>query len=510
MKSKRLTVRCIPFTREALQSEICRASFAEEGSYPCDQVCYLGSYLSHRESGAKTIIVETPYVDRHYLEEYSQYYATTLRPPRPKATRLHFFKNAISTRQFSYVLKQAANGNFDGACQKLNEAYLGFSVVRPLPDAPIGRTVLSTFNNDNLNRCYTLPPHPYRVHLCGLKLKVCGVPFQQQEQAVGACATTAVWSALAQVMRHDGGRAPTPFAVTEAATKHWVKDRVFPATSGLIDEQILEAIRQFGYSPHFFECKKKEGQDALFMMAVKCYLRSGIPVILKIHSPGDADAHAVTVVGFREDDEELVPDIAHKEKSWRTLCLRAKGMFRLYVHDDRLGAYARAEWQMEANKFIQFNFKPHEAGFEKYKEKVDVMAAIIPVYPKIRLSAQDLVGYAGQLLPLFKGLVGPGKQNNLYIDLRFAQTGECLEQLFHSGLPADKLSSFAKQAVLSRYVGMITFLIDDEPLAIILCDSTDIRRTAPAPAPLLAMLLYPPYDQHSDVLKNNLPGALIF
>lgn len=508
MKSKHLTVRCIPFSREALQSEICGASFAETGSEPCEQVRYLGSYLSHKESGAKTIIIETPYVDRHYLEEYSQYYATTLRPPRPKATRLHFFKNSISNRQFSYLLKKAANGNFDGACQKLNETYLGFSVIRPLPDAPIGRTVLATFNNDSLNRCYTLPPHPYRVHLCGLKLKVCGVPFQQQEQAVGACATTAVWSALAQVMRHDGGRAPTPFAVTEAATKHRVNDRVFPATSGLIDEQILEAIRQFGYSPHMLECKHKEGY-ALFMMSVKCYLRSGIPVILKVHSPGDDAAHAVTVVGFRVDDEELVSDISHKETNWETHCLRTKGMFRLYVHDDRLGAYARAEWQVEADKFIQFNYKPHEAGFEKYSRKVDVIAAIIPVYPKIRLSARDLVGYAGQLLLLFERLVLTKDRNNLYIDLRFAQTGECLEQLFHSGLPADKLSSFAKQAVLSRYVGVIAFSINDAPIAIILCDSTDIRRPAPASAPLLAILLYPPFDQHADVLRNNFSGALV-
>ena len=333
------------------------------------------------------------------------------------------------------------------------------------------------------------------------------MPFQQQEQAVGACATTAVWSALAQVMRHDGGRAPTPFAVTEAATRHWVKDRVFPATSGLQDAQILEAIRLFGYSPHLFECKKKEGQDALFMLAVKCYLRSGIPVILKIHYAEDADAHAVTVVGFREDDGTTVPDVEHKEKNWKTLRLRSRGLSRLYVHDDRLGAYARAEWQCEDDKFIQFNYKPHEAGFEKYRGKTDVMAAIIPVYPKIRLSAQDLVGYAGQLLPLFMELVGHEKRDRLYIDLRFTLAGECLELLYRSEIPADRFSRFVRQAVLSRYVGMIIFSVDDDPVAYILCDSTDMRREAPAAAPLLAII--PQYEQHIEALRKYMPGALI-
>ena len=88
---------------------------------------------------------------------------------------------------------------------------------------------------------YALAPAPYDVHLAGLRLRVRGIPFQQQEQAVGACATTAIWSALARVMRSDGGRAPTPFAVTEAATKHYVSDRAFPAAAGLEPRQILEA-----------------------------------------------------------------------------------------------------------------------------------------------------------------------------------------------------------------------------------------------------------------------------
>jgi len=334
MISKLLEVSCVPFSREALQAVICRASFAVEGTEPT-QVKYLNSYLSHPEAKARTILIETPYVDRHYLEEYAHYYATTLRPPPPKATRLHFFSHDLTDDEFNRLLIRAADDGFAEVCQYLTENYLGFAVIRPLPDAPVGRTVLATFQAQD--RCYTLPPHPYRVHLCGLKLAVCGVPFQQQEQAVGACATTAVWSALAQVMRHDGGRAPTPFAVTEAATRNWLSDRIFPAASGLKNEQILEAIRQFGYAPLFFEPGLK---TELFILAVKCYLRSGIPVILKIQYK--EEAHAVAVVGFREDESF----IEYKAKEGMSFSLNSHGLCRLYIHDDRLGPYARSEWRI--------------------------------------------------------------------------------------------------------------------------------------------------------------------
>jgi len=502
MKIERLSVRCIQFSREALHNEICRASSTTVSEADLDQVRYLGSYLSNSEAGAATIVVEQPYVDRHFLEEYANYYATSLFPPPTKATRLHFFSTAISNRKFSAILKKAACANFEAVCNKLNESYLGFSVIRPLADAPIGRTVLKTFNH-NATRCYTLPPHAYRVHLCGLKLSVCGVPFQQQEQAVGACATTAVWSALAQVMRHDGGRAPTPFAVTEAATRHWLNDRVFPAASGLKNEQVLEAIRQFGYAPFHFEPGVK---TELFMHAVKCYLRSGIPVILKIRYPDENfEAHAVTVVGFREGDATIDYQIDEKPSYY----LKTKSMCRLYVHDDRLGPYSRAEWHVDENGYVQLHYLPHEDGFEFFAHDAVVQSAMVPVYPKIRLSAQDLTGFAGELLPFFQYITGQGKRDQLTADLRFCLAGDCLKTLYKSAIPADRLTKFVKQIILSRYVGFVTFSIPDGPLAHVIYDSTDMRRAAPAPAPLLAILLYPAYAEHTSILKEYLPRALV-
>jgi len=331
-----------------------------------------------------------------------------------------------------------------------------------------------------------------------LRLGICGVPFQQQEQAVGACATSAAWSALAQVMRHDGGRAPTPFAVTEAATRNWVSDRVFPATSGLKNEQILEAIRQFGYSPLFFEPKN---QTALFTLAVKCYLQSNIPVILKVTYPDETDAHAITAVGFLEHDGTDVPEMEYQREGWTTLRLKSKGMSRLYVHDDRFGPYARAEWKTDPNTgFIKLKYLPREPGFEEFQQEADVEAAMVPIYPKIRLSAQDLVGFAAELLPFFRQLVGPENRDKLLISLHFCLAGDCLELLYHSEIPPRRLVAFARQANLSRYVGLINFSVSENLVAYVICDSTDMRRDTPAAPPLLAFL--PRYNQHLEAIEE--------
>ena len=240
------------------------------------------------------------------------------------------------------------------------------------------------------------------------------------------------------------------------------------------------------------------------MLAVKCYLRSGIPVILKIRYPEDTyEAHAVTVVGYREESTA----VEYREANWTGFGIRSKGLRRIYVHDDRLGPYARAEWRVDDRGFIQLKYLSKVTGYDGFSLEAEVQTAMVPVYPKIRLSAQDLIAFAGELLPLFRFIVGKELRDQLLVDLRFFLAGDCLELLYHSEIPSGRFAKFAQQAVLSRYVGLISFSVADNLIAHIICDSTDMRREAPASAPLLAII--PQYEQHIDVLRQYKPGALI-
>lgn len=89
--------------------------------------------------------------------------------------------------------------------------------------------------------------------MAGIELTVRGVPFQQQEVAVGVCATTAIWVALAAAARSVGHRSPTPNQITEAATRHILTNRAMLADGGLDLTQLLESIRANGYEPYLMK-----------------------------------------------------------------------------------------------------------------------------------------------------------------------------------------------------------------------------------------------------------------
>ena len=447
---------------------------------PCDQVRYLASYLAHAEVNARTILIEHPYVDRHWLEEYAGYYATLLVPPPPKATRFHFFDVEWTLDELKQQLAAAMEG--DGG-KEIAEHYLGFSVIRPLAAAPIGRTVLRAYRGV-AERCFKPAALAHRVHLAGLTIELEGLPFQQQDQGVAACATTAVWSALTKVIRTDGGRAPTPFSVTVAATEHRVQARAFPALAGLDLDQMATAIHAFGYQPHVFQ---RTGDADDFFLALKAYLRSGIPVVVRARI-FDGDLHALTLVGFREQvsgsteasgDLKIVYD-------GRTR-LRGRGIERWYAHDDRLGPYARLGFVSGgAERPTQLKLLPAETGFEHLEAPMVFSDAIVPLYPKLRLTAEELVGFGVDLSPTVRFLTRA--EDNLYVDPRFMLGGEFLRSLHDRPMARDRIVTICTTLTLSRYVGVISWFHGDEWILDAAYDTTDLRRGDISRPPLLALL----------------------
>jgi hypothetical protein len=495
-----LALRIVPFDEETFVAEVRTACGAEplgEAEEIPRQIRYLTAFLKRHDRPAKALLIESPYVDRHYLEEFAGYYATALYPPPSKTTRIHVLSEKHTDEQFRLILERASAGEFQAGCDALQAIYLGYIVVRPIPSAPIGRTVLAPYESTKVRRCFAPATTHHSVHIAGLNVQIDGVPFQQQDQAVGACATTAIWSAISRVARADGGRAPTPLAITLAATRHLLSDRPLPALSGLDLSQTLAAIRESGFSPWVL---KAEVEHDTFKLALKCCVRSGIPVILQLRYESDAALHAVTVVGFREDDDaEPAADIA-VALGGGSVTLRAKGMSRIYAHDDRLGPYARFVWQSPTGEatWPLLQFLAGQPGFEKYEAPGKIWNAIVPLYPKLRLAPTDLIALASELLPLMRFLAGEENRDRLKVDLQYAHSGRYLEEVFRLGIDGVRKLKVATTAVLPRYVGIVRFSIDDEWLVDIVCDTTDIKRDAPTPI----LMAIPRYVAHSQTLQN--------
>jgi hypothetical protein len=426
-------------------------------------------------------------------------------PKKNSCARIHVFRALSGGRLlhdsgvFGEMLERAADGGWKSINSELQEGYLGFVVVRPLPSVPIGRTVLVPPPDLADDPCFTTVS--YTVHFLGFSIEVKGLAFQQQDRAVGACATTAVWTALQQSLKKEGGRPPTPSEITEAAVRFSVPGGRPLPSSGLVIEQICEALRAFDFAPDLFEVK--ESPD-YFRLRLYTYLRSGIPVILGLMA--GSYGHAVTAVGYKPaakatyvvskgstvhfsspDDEPNMLMAPYR------LRLRNLDYDALYIHDDRMGPYALAHLATEnANESQQLllNLKwPNGAT-----EQLGVFLAAVPLYPKLRSSAHELFESAIDLFPIVKEILSQ-PDDEVAVEFFFERSGRYLADLYRMPASPDRLVRFFQTIALSRYVGIVRWFLNGKVILDTLWDTTDRLRETRFGEHLLGLIAFGETDR---------------
>ncbi len=133
----------------------------------------------------------------------------------------------------------------------MQDGYLGFVVLRPIPTARLGRTVLAWYPDphERTTPRVTKPSRAYDCHIAGMTLRVNGIAWQQQDTDVSACATVALWSMLHSSAFDAHHAIPTTADITRYAHRTAsLGSRVFPS-DGLTVEQAGEAIKESGLEP---------------------------------------------------------------------------------------------------------------------------------------------------------------------------------------------------------------------------------------------------------------------
>lgn len=327
------------------------ASFPEQAG-DSDQVAYLRRYVEHL--GVAGTIEEQSYFDRDYLAEFASFYCTSSRGYPNRCRRIHLFSLELPRLRSCFF--SALSGEREAlAC--LERSYRGFVVLRPIEATPIGRTVLAWYDDDSLtNPRVTTPARDYVVHLTGLRLCVRGIAWQQQDSAVGACATIALWAMFHSSALDEHHAIPTTADVTRAANRRWFTGQsAFPANDGLHTFQIREAIRAQGLTAALLEGDIKlavpDGSERTgfsrrrFASSVAAFLRSGYPVLIGALA-ADATAlaagnvtgegHAVCAVGFRPAPSPEVVGAGDALEDDANLQ-------HIYIHDDNIGPNVRFE-----------------------------------------------------------------------------------------------------------------------------------------------------------------------
>lgn len=239
--------------------------------------------------GCVSYLIESRYIDRDYSSDYRRFYAQTFRTYDRHCKRVHFFAEDIGAA----LGKPLWADRVEALQLTSRRSYLGFSVIRPLPGARIGRTVLHA----KLPGAADLEPvvtcrANIRANLLGAELDVTGTSFMQQDSRVGACAQVAIWTGARHMHQRyrynwlsvaDITRLAAPTTSEEASS--------LPAGSDfLTSERMIRAIHEMGFQPLCFQ-----GRGTI-SASILPYVESGLPVIVGLEH-GNAIGHAVTVIG---------------------------------------------------------------------------------------------------------------------------------------------------------------------------------------------------------------------
>lgn len=336
---------------------------------------YFKNYFG--ELNAKTIVVEPDYVDHDFIEDYAAYYVRCFESYERTTTRLHFFNIEFTKEQFQETLNYTSTELDE---KKLADAYLGFIVVKKLPQKIIGRTCLKTYPDDNGRRTFPIL-RGYSANLFGIQLKIDSLAYQEQDTVVAACATSALWSCFQGTGKLFQHSIPSPVEITKAATAHVPENlpqnsaRAFP-NSGLTPSQMALAVKQVGLEPYVI------GTPGPYLLnsTLYAYLRCRIPSILVFKlidrvdgNDNELGRHAVAITGFSLGTDSPVPFHEYG------FLLRASRIDKIYVHDDQVGPFARMKNIL--------GDPPHLAtSFQGTGEvKAIPQALLLPLYNKIRI-----------------------------------------------------------------------------------------------------------------------------
>ena len=429
-------------------------------------IAYFKEYFEHL--GARTIVVENDYVDRDWLEDFTSYYVRCFLPYERNCTRLHFFTHDFTHADFQALLSGA---DAPITTADLRGGYLGFIVVKPLPESMIGRTCLQTYADDNGRRQYPIT-RKYKANLFGIDLKVETLAFQEQDAVAAACATSALWSAFhgtGLVFQHS---IPSPVEITKAATRHSPPiTRVIPNQDGLTLFQMAAAIRSVGLEPLVIGA----GDDFTLKASVYAYLRAQIPLLLTatLFDPSlrpdrtERGLHGLTVTGFSLGSTDPVP---HPDG----LQLRAYRIDKLYAHDDQIGPFTRMPFLGQQG--LGTSWLANDGV--RFMHGVPGLL-IVPLYHKIRIRLQAILD---TLIPFDHGLetlrgagqmaIGQRIEWDVYLTTVNALKSELLAA--HNLDEAYRLEVLRQR--MPRFLWRATARTDDTMVLDLLFDATGIER----------------------------------
>lgn len=266
---------------------------------PLDQIITLA-----KQHDVRSVLIERRYLDPDWRSMYTKFYGTLFEHHAPTCHRLHFFSETVT--KFDDLLRY-------------RDAYKGYTVMRPIPTHPVGRTMILP------------PPGVKRAAFCSAKeivrplgypLEIEAMPFMSQDGEYMRCSHAVQWMVLyhAHLFRKLGRWLPDE--IHTHSQNGLVVGRQVPS-GGLSLSQMLNSLQAMGISADKLTLPRDgngtSGASRLFSFtSTLCrYVNSQMPPIVVSNA-----GHAGVVVGYENVGERVTHDAT-----------------TLFIHDDLRGPY---------------------------------------------------------------------------------------------------------------------------------------------------------------------------
>jgi hypothetical protein len=456
LSSKSFTV--LPYTDQNLALALSNNLTSKDKIVTRMHYKYFCEYLGNGGDGlnARTILIEHKYISKSYLIDYSNYYSTCFNEYDRFCKRLHFFSKEITLRQFNSALKTSNTSN-----ASIWKSYLGYIVVKPLPLHVIGATLLKTYESTNANKRAFPSAKSYQINLFGKELNIKSLAFQEQDSVVGACASSALWSAFHKTSQLFQTPLPSPSDITKSAKNLFQNSgRTYP-NGGLDHFQIGNAIESVGLVSELRNSNKFT--DVAYLKSfLYAYNKMGLPILLGIQFPG-IGAHLIAVTGYKEENNFSFPRT-------QQMSLKASKIERLYAHDDQIGPFSRLGFSQSGDIITGWPAATQNGGNLIAK----LISLFIPIHNKIRLTFEDIYSKVRMMDFYFLQSI-PNLE--IYWDIYLDFSNEYKKDIYNLQLTDTDLKYALLTEPLPKYVWIAKGCVNTECIIEFLFDATQIAHS---------------------------------
>lgn len=389
------------------------------------------------------VIIEYPYYDREYLNEYSNYYCKRFNIPSNKTFRLIFYSE---------------NNN--------NKELMGYIVL--VPTSALNHIGRISFKPKFLINSANLMLTDCKIHIDGEKEVFPMFPHARQ-YGLTACGHVSIW-AVSKFAGSSWDRYSDKNFEQIVNTVNIVNPKTKISPPELTVAQIAGVLADFGYRP-LFKPRTEDSQDE-FLSELYSYIDSGVPLVL-LDSKYN---HALVGIGYQRTksyqfEASIFKSLATYEKNncsisnlYSTTLQPTNAKKKIKVYSDKI--FYSSVIINDDNSFPYRRITLCDNNLSNSNRTdlslLNLFGFVVPLYPKINIEYSDVKDHS-EILIKRKGLeLGFVKDNqeDVFVRIFLAPANKCREHIRlqkENNIFANKIHEALRKVELSKLCWVIEY-----------------------------------------------------